>query len=90
MSLIEANEKIAEKVVNAHKVVEKTVVNGYKVTETAAVNSFTKVSDKFIGKFFTKDNETLEEAKARLQVSAIASKERSKAKHDAHAKHVVK
>ncbi|MGF0072172.1 hypothetical protein [Streptococcus orisratti] len=54
MSLIEANEKIAEKVVNAHKVVEKTVVNGYKVTEAAAVNSFTKVSDKFIGKFLPK------------------------------------
>ena len=32
MSLIEANEKIAEKVVGTHKVIEKAVLNGYKAT----------------------------------------------------------
>lgn len=66
MSFIEANEKIAEKVVGAHKAIEKTVVGGYKATEKAAVTVFNKVSDKFIGAFFTKDNETVEEAKARM------------------------
>ncbi|HEL2460071.1 TPA: hypothetical protein U1629_000970 [Streptococcus suis] len=66
MSFIEANEKIAEKVVGAHKAIEKTVVGGYKATEKAAVTGFNKVSDKFIGAFFTKDNETVEEAKARM------------------------
>ena len=69
MSLIEANEKIAEKVVRTHKAIESAVVNGYKATEVAAVSGFNKVSDAFIGKFFTKENETVEEAKARLQAS---------------------
>ncbi|HEM5321474.1 TPA: hypothetical protein U1384_000026 [Streptococcus suis] len=66
MSFLEANEKIAEKVVGAHKTIEKTVVGGYKTTEKAAVSGFNTISDKFIGAFFTKDNETVEEAKARM------------------------
>ncbi|HEM3538794.1 hypothetical protein ACS6Y3_06260 [Streptococcus suis] len=66
MSFLEANEKIAEKVVGAHKAIEKTVVGGYKATENAAVSGFNTISDKFIGAFFTKDNETVEEAKARM------------------------
>ncbi|HEM5286336.1 TPA: hypothetical protein U1362_001570 [Streptococcus suis] len=66
MSFLEANEKIAEKVVGAHKAIEKTVVGGYKATEKAAVSDFNTISDKFIGAFFTKDNETVEEAKARM------------------------
>ncbi|HEL2327775.1 hypothetical protein [Streptococcus suis] len=55
MSFLEANEKIAEKVVGAHK-----------ATENAAVSGFNTISDKFIEAFFTKDNETVEEAKARM------------------------
>lgn len=51
MSFLEANEKIAEKVVGAHKAIEKTVVGGYKATENAAVSGFNTISDKFIGAF---------------------------------------
>lgn len=74
MSLIEANEKIAEKVVRTHKAIESAVVNGYKATEVAAVSGFNKVSDAFIGKFFTKENETVEEAKVRMQASTADEK----------------
>ena len=74
MSLIEANEKIAEKVVRTHKAIERAVVNGYKATEVAAVTGFNKVSDTFISKFFTKENETVEEAKARMQASTADTK----------------
>ena len=49
-----------------------------KATETGAVNGFNKVSDKFIEKFFTKDGESVEEAKKRLAASAEKSKARSK------------
>ena len=63
MSITEKNEKIAEKVVATHKIIEKTVVGAYKATETGAVNGFNKVSGKFIEKFFTKDGESVEEAK---------------------------
>lgn len=54
--------------------IEKAVVNGYKATEDAAVSGFSKVSDKFIETFFTKDNETIEEAKARLSAAASSKK----------------
>ena len=63
MSITEKNEKIAEKVVATHKIIEKTVVGAYKASETGAVNGFNKVSGKFIEKFFTKDGESVEEAK---------------------------
>ena len=81
MSLIEANEKIAEKVIGTHKVIEKAVLNGYKATEDAAVSGFNKVSDKIIETSFTKDNETIEEAKARLSAAA-SSKNSSLSKSD--------
>ena len=74
MSITEKNEKIAEKVVATHKIIEKTVVGAYKASETGAVNGFNKVSDKF----FTKDGESVEEAKKRLAASAEKSKTRSK------------
>ena len=65
MSITEKNEKIAEKVVATHKIIEKTVVGAYKASETGAVNGFNKVSGKFTEKFFTKDGESVEEAKKR-------------------------
>ncbi len=73
MSFIEANEKIAEKVIGAHKAIEKAVVGGYKATEVAAVTGFNKVSDKFIGAFFTRGDETVEEAKARMSAATAGS-----------------
>ena len=52
---VEANEKIAEK-----------VVEGYKKIETGVVEGFEKVTDKCVEKLFTKEGETVEEAKKRL------------------------
>ena len=63
---VETNEKIAEK-----------VVEGYKKIENGAVEGFQKVTDKFVGKFFTKEGETVEEAKARMK------KEQEKLEEDA-------
>lgn len=51
----EANEKIAE-----------AVVEGYKKIEDGVVTGFNKVNDKIIGAVFSKDGETVEETKARL------------------------
>ena len=66
-NLVETNEKIAEKVTEGYKAIEDGVVNGYKSIEKGAVDGFNKVSDKFIEKLFTKEGETVEEAKARMQ-----------------------
>lgn len=63
---IEANEKIAEKVVAGYKKIETGVVDGYKKMETGIVDGFNKVTDKCVEKLFAKDGETAEEAKARL------------------------
>ena len=64
--LVEANEKIAEAVVGGYKKIENGVVSGYKKIEQGAVDGFNKVSDKCIEKLFTKEGETVEEAKKRL------------------------
>lgn len=63
---VEANEKIAESVVNGYKKIEGGVVNGYKKIETGVVDGFGKVTDKCVEKLFAKDGETVEDAKKRL------------------------
>lgn len=63
---VEVNEKIAEKVVEGYQKIEDGVVGGYKKIEEGAVNGFHKVSDKIIEKVFTKEGETVDEAKKRL------------------------
>lgn len=67
MSFADVNEKIAEKVVDGYKKVEETVVNGYKKMENGVVDGFNKVCDKCVETLFTKDGESVEDAKARLK-----------------------
>ena len=63
---VEANEKIAEKVVEGYKKIENGVVEGYKKIENGVVDGFNKVSDKCIEVMFSRDGETVEETKKRL------------------------
>jgi uncharacterized protein YutE (UPF0331/DUF86 family) len=42
-------------------------VDGYKKIEKAVVTGYTKIEDKFVDSFLTKDGETVEEAKERLK-----------------------
>ena len=58
--IIKANEKIAEKVVGTFEKIEDSVVGGY-----------TKIEDAFVVRYLTKDNETIEEAKARLRKEKV-------------------
>lgn len=60
-------EKIENGVVGGYQKIEDTVVGGYQKIEQGAVSGFQKISDKFVEKFFTKDGETVEEAKERLR-----------------------
>lgn len=50
--------------------IEKTVVDSYKKIEDTVVEGYTKVEDAFVGKFLTKDGETVEEAKERMKKNA--------------------
>ena len=62
----EVNEKIAEKVVEGYKKIENGVVSGYKKIEDGAVEGFNRVNEKMIETLFSKDGETVEDAKKRL------------------------
>lgn len=63
---VEANEKIAEGVVKVYKKIEDGVVGGYKKIETGVVEGFGKVTDKCVEVLFTKEGESVEDAKKRL------------------------
>ena len=54
--IIKTNEKIAKSVKRTFKKIENTVVGRY-----------TKIEDKFVDSFLTKDGETVEQAKERLK-----------------------
>ena len=65
--LVKANQKIVDAVVGGYKKIERGVVGGYKKLENGAVDGFTKIFDSFVDQFLTKDGESVEEAKARLE-----------------------
>ncbi|WP_439426008.1 hypothetical protein ACKP2L_03675 [Oenococcus alcoholitolerans] len=54
------------KLVKANKKIEKAVTEGYKGIEKNAVEGFQKMTDKFVDKYLTKDNESVKQAKQRL------------------------
>lgn len=64
--LADMNEKIAKSVTEGYQKIEDSVVGGYKKIEEGVVEGFGKVSDKFIDILFTKEGETVEDAKKRL------------------------
>ena len=59
-------EKISETVTEGYQKIEDGVVGGYKKIETGVVGGFVKVSDKFVDVLFTKEGESVEDAKKRL------------------------
>lgn len=65
--LVEANKKIEEGVVGGYKKIENGVVGGYKKIEDGVVTGFQKMTDKIVETCLTKEGETVEEAKARMQ-----------------------
>ena len=64
--LVQTNERIAQHVVRGYRKIEDGVVGGYKRVEQGTVDGFRKVSDAFVERFFTREGETEEEARARL------------------------
>ena len=55
------------KLVAANKKIEEVVVGGYKKIENGVVSGFNKMADGFIDQFLTREGESVEEAKIRLQ-----------------------
>lgn len=63
---VEANEKIAKSVVKGYKKIEDGVVGEYKKIENGVVEGFSKVTDKCVEVLFSKEGESVEDAKKRL------------------------
>jgi len=59
-------QKIENGIVDGYKMIENGVVTGYKKIENGVVEGFGKVVDKCVKVLFTKEGESVEEAKARL------------------------
>ena len=59
-------KKVEDSVVDAYRKIEDGVVGGYQKIEDGAVNGFRKVSDFFIKKLFSREGETVEETRERL------------------------
>lgn len=81
MTIADANDKIAEKVISGYKAVENTVTSSYQAIENAVTGSYKKVEDKFVDKFLRKNGETVEDAKARIEQEQTGRKEKQ-AIHD--------
>ena len=69
--LVKANDKIAEK-----------VVGGFKAIENGVVGAYSKIEDKFVDQFLTKDGETVEEAKVRLKQEDAIRRQRAKERQE--------
>lgn len=65
--IAEGYKKIENGVVDGYKKIENGVVEGYKRIESGVVDGFNKVTDKCVEVLFTKDGETVDEAKQRLR-----------------------
>lgn len=65
-NIADMGEKIAKTVTEGYKKIEDGVVTGYQKIEDGVVEGFSKVSDKFVETLFTKEGESVEDAKKRL------------------------
>jgi len=77
--LVEGYEKIETGVVEGYKKMETGVVDGYKKVETGVVDGFNKLADSFVGKFLTREGESVEEARARISDAQKAREEKLQA-----------
>ncbi len=66
MGVVDGYKKIENGVVDGYKKIESGVVDGYKKIESGVVDGFNKLTDKCVEVLFTKEGESVEEAKARL------------------------
>lgn len=65
----EVNQKIEDAVVGGYKKIEDTVVDGYQKIEDGVIASYKKVEDRFIDAFLSRDGETVEQARERINGS---------------------
>ena len=79
----EVNGKIVDSITAGYNKIESGVVEGYRKVESGVVDGFTKMTDQFVGKFLTKEGETLEDARTRLAENQKAREEAQKTRIEA-------
>ena len=72
--MADTNEKIAKAVVKGYKTVEHAVVGGYQAVEDAVTGGYQKIENSFVDTFLSREGETTEEAKARMNAQIPGSK----------------
>lgn len=65
--IVRVIDKTSETVTGVYKKIETGAVKGSQAITQGIVRGYTKIEDKFVDAFLTKDGETVEEAKARLK-----------------------
>lgn len=66
------NEKIAQTLTEGFQKMEDGVVGGYKKMEESVVGTYKKVEDAFVDKFLTREGESVEDAKKRIEEERAA------------------
>lgn len=54
------------KLIKLNKKIEEKVLNGYNTIESSVCQGYSKIENYFVDQFLTKDGESVEEAKLRL------------------------
>lgn len=81
--LIKANKKIAEGVTTGFQKMSDGVVGGFQKMSDGVVGGYKKIEDAFVDRYLTKDGESIEEAKMRLNTEEEVRRETAKAEYDA-------
>lgn len=69
MRIADSVEKLGRTVTDSYKRIENGVVGAYRKIETGAVSGFEKVMDKCIELAFTREGESVADAKKRLSAN---------------------
>lgn len=59
-------EKMTQAILHGYKAIETAVVSAYQKIETGAVQGFQALTDRCIARFFAREGETVQQARARL------------------------
>lgn len=74
------------KLLQANKKIEKTIVESYKKVESGVLDGYQRIENKFVDLYLTQDDETIAQAKQRLD----EQKEVNRAMHAFHKKQHMK
>lgn len=64
--IMDDTQALGERVTGGYQKIEAAVVHGYRKMEDVIVSGFGRVCDRWVQALFTREGETVDQAKARL------------------------